>query len=83
MPRRGHQTYPLTAATAMDYFALSPFYDRTCVNEVIKMQKRHGLAAVAAKEVSLRCAHTSARGPPTVRDAGRHANATDATPTPA
>ena len=41
----------------MDYFALSPFYDRTCVNEVIKMQKRHGLAATgsgtAAHDVSL------------------------------
>lgn len=31
-------SYPLTRATVLDYFALSPFYDRNCLNERAKEQ---------------------------------------------
>ena len=31
--------FPLTEETVIDYFALSQFYDRTCNNEVVKMQQ--------------------------------------------
>ncbi len=30
--------YPLNVFTALDYFALSPFYDRGCSNELAKLQ---------------------------------------------
>ena len=33
------QSFPLTVQTVMHYFALSPFYDRSCNNEKIKMQR--------------------------------------------
>ena len=31
--------YPLNHFTALDYFSLSPFYDRSCNNEVAKAKK--------------------------------------------
>jgi hypothetical protein len=31
-------TYPLNTATALDYFAGSPFYDRACLNERARAQ---------------------------------------------
>ena len=30
--------YPLNVFTALDYFALSPFYDRSCNNELARAQ---------------------------------------------
>ncbi len=30
--------FPLNVFTALDYFALSPFYDRSCNNELAKSQ---------------------------------------------
>lgn len=33
------ETFPLTKDTAMDYFALSTFYDKTCNNQQCKMQR--------------------------------------------
>lgn len=32
------ETNPLTAETVLTYFALSPFYDRSSLNEILKMQ---------------------------------------------
>ena len=32
------QFFPLTRLSALDYFALSPFYDRSCNNEQAKLQ---------------------------------------------
>lgn len=32
--------HPLTAANIIDYFATSQFYDRTCLNEILKMQSQ-------------------------------------------
>lgn len=37
--------FPLTAASVLDYFALSQFYDRTCTNEQLRMQTRFTAAA--------------------------------------
>ncbi|KAK4534548.1 hypothetical protein CDCA_CDCA02G0573 [Cyanidium caldarium] len=37
--------FPLTEDTVMDYFARSPFYDRQCNNEVIRMQRNLQLPA--------------------------------------
>lgn len=34
------QNIPLDDTSVMDYFAMSQFYDRTCNNEVLKMQAR-------------------------------------------
>lgn len=35
------QSFPLTDESVLDYFAMSPFYDRTCNNEVLRMQARY------------------------------------------
>jgi mediator of RNA polymerase II transcription subunit 6 len=32
------QFFPLTRQSALDYFSLSPFYDRSCNNEQAKLQ---------------------------------------------
>lgn len=34
------QNVPLTFETMLDYFAISSFYDKTCTNEIIKMQSQ-------------------------------------------
>jgi len=31
--------FPLNGMTVMDYFSLSPFYERACNNEIVKMQR--------------------------------------------
>ncbi|XP_050231704.1 mediator of RNA polymerase II transcription subunit 6 [Mercurialis annua] len=36
-------TYPLDRNLVFDYFALSPFYDRTCNNELLRLQSIHPL----------------------------------------
>lgn len=35
--------YPLDRNLVFDYFALSPFYDRTCNNEQLRMESIHPL----------------------------------------
>jgi hypothetical protein len=35
------QSHPLTDRTAMEYFSLSPFYDRACNNETLRMQRMY------------------------------------------
>lgn len=35
------QNFALTETTILDYFALSQFYERTCNNEVLRMQARY------------------------------------------
>lgn len=34
------QRFPLSKVSVLDYFSLSPFYDRSCNNEVLKMQTK-------------------------------------------
>lgn len=38
-------SFPLDRALVFDYFALSPFYDRTCSNEQLRMRAIHPLDA--------------------------------------
>ena len=38
--------YPLDRNLVFDYFALSPFYDRTCNNEQLRMEAIHPLDPV-------------------------------------
>lgn len=35
------QSFPLTADSILDYFSQSPFYDRSCNNEVLRMQSSY------------------------------------------
>ena len=35
------QSHPLTEKTVLDYFSLSPFYDRSCNNEILRMQRMY------------------------------------------
>ena len=35
------QSHPLTDKTVMEYFGLSPFYDRACNNETLRMQRMY------------------------------------------
>lgn len=38
MDQKWLEENPLTEETILSYFALSPFYDRSCLNEILKMQ---------------------------------------------
>lgn len=35
------QSHPLTDRTALEYFSMSPFYDRACNNETLRMQRMY------------------------------------------
>jgi len=48
--------YPLHAGTVLDYFKESDWYDRTCNNEMVRMQQRKGTDRLA--ESRLICART-------------------------
>ena len=44
------QKFPLIKETILDYFALSPFYDRSCNNEVLRMQTKFSNVAVSVED---------------------------------
>ncbi|CAM6129964.1 unnamed protein product [Calypogeia fissa] len=45
-------SFPLDCALVFDYFALSPFYDRTCSNEQLRLRSIHPLDAASLKSMT-------------------------------
>lgn len=57
-------SFPLNAATVLDYFAISPFYDRNCNNERAKQQGIDPSRLMCVPALPLTpCAHTLSRTP--------------------